>query len=206
MRSHWLRAGGTARRPRAGPRQPAGPGLAPRAAVLRPAAQRFLEDHGRTGRRLAGPRLRRSTARRSRHVASRCGMFAPRPSVRAASMRRSATQRSWPTTLRRFSGRIAKIRLICFNGRKAADLYRRFVLPGLPTPCRPSAARRCRPRALLTPRCASSKSSRGGPSCAAIDPGNKKPRPLPAGAAGDLVEAAGIEPASASPTFQDLHA
>jgi hypoxanthine-DNA glycosylase len=27
-----------------------------------------------------------------------------------------------------------KIRLICFNGRKAADLYRRFVLPGLPTP------------------------------------------------------------------------
>ena len=27
-----------------------------------------------------------------------------------------------------------KIGLICFNGRKAADLYRRFVLPGLPEP------------------------------------------------------------------------
>lgn len=27
-----------------------------------------------------------------------------------------------------------KIRLICFNGRKAADLYRRFVLPALPAP------------------------------------------------------------------------
>ena len=27
-----------------------------------------------------------------------------------------------------------KIGLICFNGRKAADLYRRFVLPGLPKP------------------------------------------------------------------------
>jgi len=27
-----------------------------------------------------------------------------------------------------------EIRLICFNGRKAADLYRQFVLPGLPAP------------------------------------------------------------------------
>jgi hypoxanthine-DNA glycosylase len=27
-----------------------------------------------------------------------------------------------------------RIRLICFNGRKAADLYRRLVLPGLPGP------------------------------------------------------------------------
>jgi hypoxanthine-DNA glycosylase len=27
-----------------------------------------------------------------------------------------------------------QVGLICFNGRKAADLYRRFVLPGLPEP------------------------------------------------------------------------
>lgn len=29
-----------------------------------------------------------------------------------------------------------EIRLTCFNGTKAADLYRRFVMPGLPEPMR----------------------------------------------------------------------
>jgi hypoxanthine-DNA glycosylase len=41
-----------------------------------------------------------------------------------------------------------RIRLICFNGRKAADLYRRFVLPGLP---KPSQAIRCEPLPSTSP-------------------------------------------------------
>jgi len=109
-------------------------------------------------------------------------------------MRRSATQPSSPTILRRSSGRI----------RTSSDLLQRPQARGpvsavraawiVQAPAGNSLRGVAGRRARLTPRCASNRSSRGGPSSAAVGLGDKKPRPLPVGAAGDLVEAAESNP------------
>jgi len=60
-------------------------------------------------------------------------MFWPRPSGLAASIVRSSPRQRGRNDFAAFYRTHPHIRRVYFNGRKAEELYRRFVLPGLGT-------------------------------------------------------------------------
>ena len=145
-------------------------------AILCPAAERVLADHGRVVRRRAGAAIRGSNRAADRRGLAVWDVLAAGERT-AASIRRSSQRASWSTIPAVSSNAIRRLGLICFNGAKAAELYRPTVLPTFRRAVAAIESACCRPRVRRTLRRASREArATGRPRSGRADTRRRWPR------------------------------